>query len=199
MRFRIVLPLANVILGLLLFYLGDVQARRIIAANGGHLEEPLQDGVAEARYVHYALNAPAWVLLDDTRDKIWSRSTYWTGRDLHYFLAIIVMWFLIGLKLDKKSSRKRRELAVRKTAWNRILASLCLLYGLFICYTLISPPHVISLQGFFLLSMRSVINLEHGWWFLPLGLAWGIGLIVAGVYGLVRRGASVPAEAVRSA
>src|ERR1700687_2274395 len=186
MRFQIVLPLASLILGVWLFHLGDLQGQRIIAANGGVLEEPLQDGVAEARYVHYALSTPAWALLEDTRDKLWGRSNYWTGYDLHYFLAVTAMWFLIGLKLDRRSSRKSLNFAAGKTLWNKILAWAYLLYGIFICYTLISPPpHVVPLKSFLLSSLRAVINLEYGWWFLPLGLAWGAGLVLAGVYGLV--------------
>ena|SRR5271157_5138056 len=199
MRFQIVLPLASLILGVWLFHLGDLQGQRIIAAHGGVLEEPLQDGVAEARYVDYALNTPAWALLEDTRDKLWSRSTYWTGYDLHYFLAVTAMWFLIGLKLDGRSSRKGLELASRKTRWNKILAWVYLLYGLFICHTLISPPpHVVPLKSFLLYSFRSVINLEYGWWFLPIGFTWGAGLILAGVYGLVNRNAPVGPRAVNA-
>jgi hypothetical protein len=197
---RIVLPLANIFLGVLLFHLGDLQVRGIVVANGGVLEEPLQDGAAKARYVHYALNAPAWVLVGDTRDKLWSQSTYWTGHDLHYFLAVAVMWFLIGLKLDRRSGGKSLALAAKKAPVNRILAWAYLLYGLFVCYALLSPPpHVLSLERLFLLSMKSVISLENGWWFLPLGLAWGSGLILAGAHGLVYRSASATTRAAGSA
>jgi hypothetical protein len=185
MRFRILLPIANVMLGVLLFHVGDLQARRIVAANAGHLEEPLQDGVAKARYVHYALNAPAWALLGETRNKLWGASTYWTGHDLHYFLAVIIMWFLIGLKLDRTFSRGPRPAG----KWGRIFAWSCILYGLFVCYRLVSALPL-SNKAYLLLSLRSVMSLEYGWWFLPVGLAWGIGLILTGAYGLVRYDAS---------
>jgi hypothetical protein len=180
MRFRIMLPIANVMLGVVLFHVGDLQARRIVAANAGHLEEPLQDGVAKARYIHYALNAPAWALLGDTRDSLWETSTYWTGHDLHYFLAVTIMWFLIGLKLDRTSSGGHRSAG----KWGGIFAWSCILLGIFVCYTLISAPPL-SIKAYLLLSFRSVIRLENGWWFLPVGLAWGIGLILTGAYGLV--------------
>jgi hypothetical protein len=192
MRFQIVLPLASLILGVWLFHLGDLQGQRIIAAHGGVLEEPLQDGVAEARYVHYALNTPAWALLEDTRDKLWSRSTYWTGYDLHYFLAVTAMWFLIGLKFDGRSSKEGLDLVARKSRWSKILAWVYLLYGLFICYKLMSPPpHLVPLKSFLRWSFESVVNLYYGWWFLPIGLAWGAGMMLAGIYGLVHSNAPV--------
>lgn len=180
MRFRIVLPIANVMLGMLLFHVGDLQARRIVAANAGHLEEPLQDGVAEARYAHYALNAPAWALLGDTRNKLWGESTYWTGHDLHYLLAVAIMWFLIGLKLDRTSSGDPRPAG----KWRRIFAWSWIFYGLFVCYRLVSALPLSSEA--YLRLLRSVMSLEYGWWFLPAGLAWGIGLILTGAYILVR-------------
>jgi hypothetical protein len=141
MRFRIVLPLANVILGMFLFHLGDMHVsevrRRIIAAHGS-LYEPLQDGAATARYVDYALNAPAWAFVEDPRITIWSPSTYWTGQDLHYFLAVAAMWFLIGFKLDKRFFAKDTHRVHEATWWNRTLAWACLLYGLFTCYSVFS-------------------------------------------------------------
>jgi hypothetical protein len=187
MRFRIILPLANVILGVALFRLGDMQVRRIVIANGG-APEGMPDIAAKAKYAHYALNAPAWALLGDTREMRWGWSTYWTGHDLHYFLAVMVMWFLIGLKLDRKLIGKPLGHAQGSKWWNRIVAWGYLLYGLFLCYRLVpGKPYFMSLKGYldYLVTvLRSVLSGGYGWWWYPLGLAWGLGLVSAGLYSL---------------
>lgn len=187
MRFRIILPLANVILGVFLFHLGDIQVRRIIAAQGGVLEEPLQDGAATARYVHYALNAPAWAFMRDPNSKLWSPSTYWTGHDLHYFLAVAAMWFLIGFKLDKRFIAKDIKRVHEMTWWNRTIAWACLLYGLFTCYSVFpQKPYPEPLIPYFRMVFNTMLHERYGWW-LQLGLAWGVGLILVGSYCLFRR------------
>jgi len=174
--FKIALPLLNVILGVALFYWGDVQARKIIVAHGGALEEGLVDVAAEARYFHYALNAPAWALLRDRRQGRWSPSTYWRDYDLHYFLVVIVLWFSIGFAIDRRLSGGYFERAPRKTWWNRILAWVCILWGLVTGYSIM--PSFSSI----LPVLKSVIRGGYGWWWLPMGLAWSLGLVAAGLY-----------------
>jgi hypothetical protein len=194
MRFRIILPLANVILGVFLFHLGDLQVRRIIAAHPSGLEEPLQDGAATARYVDYALNAPAWALVEDPRIYIWSPSTYWTGHDLHYFLAVAAMWFLIGYKLDKRFIAKDIKRIHEMTWWNRTFAWACLLCGLFTCYSVFwQKPHPEPLTDYFRMVFNVMLHGRYGWWY-QLGLAWSLGLILVGSYWLLRRNGPTLAE-----
>jgi hypothetical protein len=182
MRFRILLPLASVVLGAVLFRVGDLQVRKAIAVHGSY--EGVLDGAARARYLDYALNAPAWAALGDTRDRRWSASTYWTGYDLRYFLAVIVMWFLIGLVLDRRSREKRGLKNPKKTKGNGILAWACLLYGLFTCYSIFpGRPFSIPLKSYFLWLGSALMGL---WWWYTLGLAWGLALIAVALYSMFR-------------
>jgi len=183
MRFRIVLPVSNVILGALLFHLGDIQAKRIIVDSGGARTEGLTDVAATARYVDYALNAPAWALLGDTRDRLWSPSTYWSGYDLRYFLAVIVMWFLIGLALDQRSKGRNRQKAPLRTKWAGILAWGCVVWGLFTCYSIFPRrPYLMPLKNYLSGLVGAVSSGGYGWWWCPLGLAWGLALTAGGLY-----------------
>ncbi len=185
MRFRFFLPAGNVILGLLLFHWGDVQVRRILVTNGGALEG-ITDVAARAKYVHYALNAPAWALLGDTRNRLWSPSTLRSTDELLYFLAVILLWFSIGLVLDRQL--KGRDQPAIKAKWCKyILASTYITYGLFTCYSVFPRKSYVTTLDDYLTSLGdAVLRGGYGWWWYPLGLAWGLGLIVAGVYSLLR-------------
>ena len=102
MRLRVVLPVLSIILACMLFALGDVQTDKVmnVRRKTGYIE-PIPDSYARARYLDYALNAPAWATLGEQRGKLRYRSTYWTGRDLRYFIALMVMWY----GLDCNSTR----------------------------------------------------------------------------------------------
>lgn len=176
MRYRFILPLANIVLGVLLFHLGDLQVRRIQEKYGAY--EGTQDAAATARYVHYALNAPVWALLEERDIYLWSPSTYWTGHDLHYFFGATVMWFLIGLKLDRRFSRTGAEHVPEKTRWKRILAWAFVVYGLFVCYSFLPQPYYGPLRDYFALLIKS---LSYAWWWYLLGMGWGIGLVTFGL------------------
>jgi len=183
MRFRFVLPLANIVLGILLFHLGDLQVRMIREKYGSYEGTP--DAAATPRYVHYALNAPVWALLEKRHIFLWSPSTYWTGHDLHYFLAATAMWFLIGFKLDRRFSGTGAQRGSGNTWWRRILAWVFILYGLFVCYSVLPQPYYGPLKRYLLIVLTQGRDLA--WWY-ALGLAWGLGLVVAGFYSMVRLG-----------
>ena len=102
MRFRIVFPVVSVLLSALLFYAGDRQVRETLKTTNGGSFEGMPLNAASAKYIDYAINAPAWAILMENREMRWSPSTYWTGRDLRYFIALVVMWYLLGFGLDKK-------------------------------------------------------------------------------------------------
>jgi hypothetical protein len=177
MRFRILLPLANVVLGVFLFHLGDVQARSLLRI---HQEEPLVDEAATARYIHYGMNAPVFVLMGP-RSTHWYPSNYWTGHDLRYLLAVALMWFLIGLALDRRFDGRVRN-GFRST-WRMFLASLLCLYGLFICYSIL--PHYGTLKEHFVALWAQVwsFKLIYG-----LILVWGVALVIVGLRSLFRHG-----------
>ena len=61
MTFRVALPILSLILAVVSIRVGDEHFRRI-AAHG--MEEPLPQSLATARYLDYALNAPAWAGID---------------------------------------------------------------------------------------------------------------------------------------
>jgi hypothetical protein len=176
MRFRIVLPLVSVILGVLLFRLGDIQVRDVLKVAHGGAFEGIPFEAAQARYVHYALNAPAWAILREEHGSLrWSPSTYWTGRDLRYFLAVAVMWYVLGLQLDErlKPATAQRIRARQRTWPGRIFALTCVLYGSFVCLAILPdfiPPKA---NGVWLPN-------RHWYWFLSAVLAWGFGLVWAG-------------------
>ena len=179
MRFRIILPLVSVVLGVLLFRLGDIQVKKIVtSAHGAPEGTPIE--FAMARYPHYALNAPAWAVLREERGMLWSPSTYWTGRDLRYFLAVIALWYLIGLHLDKRFALKRAGKALPRTWLGRIFAWACVAYGLFVCLSVL--PDFIPLKGYGVWFPN-----RHPYWFIAAVLGWGTAITVAGLYSLFRR------------
>lgn len=180
MRFRFLLPLMSVLLGVVLFRLGDLQVRKAVVEAGG-APEGMRMEVAQARYVDYALNAPAWVIVREEHGMLWSPSTYFTGQDLRYFIAVIVMWYLIGLLLDKRVGRKKSVSEKPRPGLRRILALACSLYGLWICFSQV--PDIIQLVRY--IKSYGWPNLRWSW-FMATVLAWGLGLILAGLFSLFR-------------
>src|SRR5205807_3327891 len=130
MRFRFALPTLNVILAAILFHIGDLQTDKVmeIRSKSGFVE-PVPDSYARARYLDYALNTPAWATLGEPRAMLRYRSTYWTGRDLRYFLALILMWYWLGLQLDNKFETKKKSVFPSPISWwGRALALMWVLY-----------------------------------------------------------------------
>jgi hypothetical protein len=187
MRLRIIMPVLSVLLGVLLFHIGDQQAEKILA-KAPH-EEALPEAAATARYVHYALNAPAWALVG-SRDLLWSPSTYWTGRDLRYFVVVGVLWFLIGVFLDRRLGGV--ELPSQHERWMRPLACTCVGYGLFIVYSMLPPkPYSEALRNYLFTLPNTVRTSWAWWWYLPAA-AWGLALVSLGFRALLQRRESRP-------
>jgi len=108
MRLRILLPLVSVILAVVLFRVGDMQIKKILdVRRQDRFAEPVPDAYARARYFDYAINAPAWATLGEKRGTLWPRSKPWE-RNLRYFLAVIVMWYLVGSSSTKDLAREGR-------------------------------------------------------------------------------------------
>ena len=75
MRLRFLLPVVSLALAIFLFRFGDLQAKGIAAGAHGSAFEGLPLEAAKARYIAYALNAPAWALLAQARNMRWSPTT----------------------------------------------------------------------------------------------------------------------------
>lgn len=175
-RFRILLPLLSIALGSALFHWGDLQARSLVATTRG-ISEGMVDVAARARYLDYALNAPAWALLGDTRQRLWTPSTYWRGYDLYYLLVVALMWFLIGLALDKRHGARDGHFIPGNTTWNWILAWGCFVWGLFTWFSMFpAKPNFVSWKDYFSNLSGALASGGYGWWWYPLSFAWGLAL-----------------------
>jgi hypothetical protein len=185
-RFRFILPILVIILGFFLFHLGDSQVRAIEAKRlqeNGRIEEPLPEAAAQARYVYYALNAPVWVLLGD-RNLLWGPSTYWTGRDLRFFVAVGLLWFWVGSNIDKKLNASKT--VFEKKRWHTSLAWLCIAYGFLTAYSMTPPVRSFDSLKYYFSTLLDSFHTPGIWWWYSLGFAWGIILIGAGVNLLAR-------------
>jgi hypothetical protein len=181
MPLRVFLPVLSVILAAVLFHVGDMQAERILnVRRQTGFVEPVPDSYARAKYLDYVLNVPAWAILGEQRGMLWSPSTYWRGRDLRYFLAVILLWYIVGRELDNKLAAKRFDSIPQRTWWGRILALLCALYGLFLCYLMV--PEFVPLRGYgYWLPLR-----RYEPWFIAAVISWGTGMALSGLYYMFR-------------
>jgi hypothetical protein len=184
MWLRFVFPLLNLVVAVLLFHVGDMQVRRVASASQV-LEEPINDGVAKARYVEYALNAPAWALLGDTRAGIWSPSSYWSGYNLRFFALASAIWFLLGVAFEKRDAVKNSVLAGKRTLWTLAFSCTCIFWGVLTCHAIL--PEKPTLMSFPNYALAVASNATDWWWWYLFGLAWGMALILSGLSFLFRR------------
>lgn len=170
--FRIALPAAFLILSLALRALGEAQNLKVRNA-GPHYEAP--PDVAAARWVDHLINAPAWV----PARKMWSvstrRTTFWSpflGKfDWWYRLFLVLLWFLIGYRLDRLR-RPANISQAEQASWPKFALRLLLaLYGVVL---LLNAPRTLYV-GYFVwanyVSFRTI----------PV-YAWGVVFIFAGLY-----------------
>ena len=146
--FQIVLPISHILLAFFLLTLGRsemVRELRIAKSEGG-IHEPLPSYIERARYVSYAINAPAWfVQLLMPSILHLEGSSFWGGegahlgaiedeRDFWYLVFVGVLWFFVGRKFD----RRRRQ--HRAAAESYIISLLLLLAAGLLVAAAISPP-----------------------------------------------------------
>jgi len=116
-----------------------------------------QPGYTEVRHMFsgFAVNAPAWsaseflyklfstgsfskTSVSGPYDDFFSHSTFSFGEmgaaPWEYFGLVILMWFLIGSRLDQWRRGKNPEERYRLSEWGRIIWSLCALYSLWLFY-----------------------------------------------------------------
>ena len=175
-RFRILLPILFLVLSIALGKAGDWQMSRLVQLNinkYGFMEHSLPQDYAIARYIDYGLNSPAWLLsqkLPSILPQDASVACCWFIRgeaDWEYFSLVVLTWFLIGLRMDKR--RNNQETIKSAGIWlSWGLRGLCGFYGLFLCYSAIE------------LYLAPAWNYPR-WVVVPVGL-WGTALILGGVY-----------------
>lgn len=166
-RLGLLLPILNVVIALALFRLGYQEAQR------AH-QEPLP-ALERARYVNYALNVPAWAAQSVTPWMLHINEgvTYWkameTERDWWYLLYVILMWYYIGLRLDKYRTgdvTSEHKNSISRAVLRRVFL---LLYGIFICFRAFTIPWYLEP------------------WFIVAAIGWGVALIIGNLYLLLRR------------
>jgi len=185
MLLRYALPLSSVILSAMLFWVGDLQVERVAEICSPHCVEGVPDIAARATYVGYALNAPAWIFLREAQERMfWAPNirqwiTYhgsrWGGLYLWYFLAVIVMWYFIGLQLDNRFDRVRTK-TKEKSKWRvRLFVLAYMSYGFFMWWRIY--PQFVPLRGFgHWLPLR-----QYPDFLIAAVVLWGAGLVFFGL------------------
>jgi hypothetical protein len=176
-RFRILLPILLLVLSIVLDKAGDLQMNRLSQLNINKydfMEHPLPQDYAIARYIDYGLNSPAW-LLSQKLPSIFPQNVaaaccgFIRGEaDWEYFSLVVLTWFLIGLRLDKRRSYQETEKPAGDIWLSRVLRGLCGFFGLFLCYSAIE------------LYLAPAWNYPR-WVVVPVGL-WGAALILGSLY-----------------
>lgn len=182
-RFKVVLPIVQLALALGLFAIGQAEDDRIRWAaydpitNTSKNSEGVRDIFKRARYADYAINAPAWFAQENTPWvlNIGGRAMLFgildSESDWYYMLYVVLMWFGIGVVLDRLF-RSHAATDFLKKSWGTQLISLALVgYGLLMIWT---HPRLGPLR-------------QYENWFIASIFVWGFGLIFAGIYGLKRR------------
>ena len=138
---RLLLPVLNVSIAIALFHVGYEQEQ----SRGAH-QEPLPPMIERARYVAYALSIPAWAAQSVTPRVLHVNEgvTYWQTMEIEpdwwYMLYVILMWYYIGRRLDK---RKRGDVVsepAKIASWTFLRRAFLVLYGIFICFRAFSIP-----------------------------------------------------------
>jgi hypothetical protein len=106
-KWQLLLPLAGILLNVFLFWLAIRQYDTIHRLRPGVFYEG-STYVAPALQAAYCINAPAFVVSSLIQD-FFLREFDWTGAWLHtgdlvYYLCVIVLWWWIGLRVDRSDS-----------------------------------------------------------------------------------------------
>ena len=164
---RLLLPALNVLIAVGLLRMGYQEAQQ------AH-QEPLPM-LERARYVDYALNIPAWAAQSVTPWMLHINKgvTYWkameTERDWWYLLYVILMWYYIGLRLDRHKTGNVVSEHKKRNLWTVLGRVFLVLYGIFICFRAFTIPWYLEP------------------WFIVAAIGWGVALIIGNLYFLLRR------------
>ncbi len=183
---RILLPLLNVLLAGILLYIGHLQMLHQIRLRQHPygMYEGIPETYERARFLSYAMNAPAWAA------RIWMspevldpetvlsgnahhglRSAIPEGNDWWYLLFVGLMWYFIGSRLEQWRSARTRGSTRQAPRWpDQLLRLTYIAYGLFVLETALK-----------LYRMRG--HFES--WFVIAVFAWGAGITAGGFFLLV--------------
>jgi hypothetical protein len=173
-RFRLLLPPIFLGLSITLMALGQAQIKWVVDAvssrSARHLSFGNIDILARASFVDSALNAPAWAAAQNMpyvlRVEGWlsGDSSLRFQADLWYLLFVVLMWFLIGYRLDRW---REEELTGQTSSFGHLRVRVFLVIcGAFVCWSAVK---------------YNSAGWDYEKWFLAAVLAWGVGLIFAGL------------------
>jgi hypothetical protein len=173
-RFRVLLPVLFLALSVALGRLGDAERNRIVECVGKGAVHGIPDWTARARYLDYALNAPAWAAAWNMPAIPLKQRTYWEDiawivERCSYPFFVVLMWLVIGFGVDRwRETRQMHE--PERPAWRDNVRIACAVCGGFILCSAIQAAGFQDLFG------------GYEIWFLAGVFAWAIGLIFAAVH-----------------
>ncbi len=176
-KFRVLLPLVNIVLAITLLACGRFEMLREVRLRqaSGPYSDPVPGEYERARYVSYALNVPAWAAQLRLPPILHIKgSPYWGGEgaflgaienehDWWYLLFVGILWWYMGLRLDRSTSRPR----ARENFFERRVV-----------------PYIVGIAGCVILLIAPNIAppFMYEKWFIDAVWLWGIGLVGAGIY-----------------
>lgn len=168
-RFRILLPAVSIVLAAALFWLGSAQYERA-RSRSGSTGGSIPDVYARAKYASYAMNAPAWVGQECVPRNLHIWRADQTDSNAWYFLFVGLMWYVIGIGLDRTIGLSNRSSLFVSRWWSRAVGAIVVGCGWFVStfapYGAKLPP-------------------THEWWFYGGIRLWGAGMILGGLYYLL--------------
>lgn len=168
---RVVLPIVLLLVSAALDHYGTLQYDRVMHS-GPHFE-PLPMSLGRDWFVGYAINAPAYAVWQQLPWALYSNARVWDlyvrlapsySRSVEYFAVVLLMWFLIGARIDQRRSAYREPLPRALSWWRRAGWMACVLYGGFLCA----------------LPNQRYYDSESEFWFPLAILVWGTLLITIG-------------------
>jgi len=122
----------------------------------------------------YGLNAPAWLLSETIPFVFPARAQSCCGfikseKDWEYLVFVVLMWYLIGMQLDKRRTRQEIDKPAGRIWLSRVLRGLCGLYGTFLGYSAVE----------FYLDLGGP---DYPCFLVVSAALWGAALILASVY-----------------
>ena len=185
-KWQLLLPLAGILLNVFLFWLAIRQYNTVHRLRPGVFYEG-STYVAPALQAAYCINAPAFVASSLIHDFV-VREVDWTGAWLHYgdpeyYLCVIVLWWWIGLRVDRSDSN-----ATNKTKPLLIAAQISgLCFAVFLIYVGLSPHLGLLLHTQFVPTRAISVSIK----------IWGLGLACCFLASLIQFWPSRPQNLIQ--
>ena len=172
-KWRVVLPLFNLLLTVFLLYLGRLEFLSLLRAEGTHYGGSA-GYIPEAEKLSYMLNMPAVVATAPLRHSFFGQFTigvYYTSSHIIYCVGVFLLWWLIGWRIDFARFGN-------SPSWlqsSQVVVSIDILGGLFSLAMIYA-----AIDGFF-------GNFGGGKGLLTFMLLWGVLLLSCFCIDLLRR------------